>query len=393
MKISWWDLGARVLVAVLGVAAIVAGCGGGVGEGGTGNGYTQGTISGFGSIFVNDVRFDDSSASVQDADGNPRTRDDLKLGMSVEVESGVIDAASATATAAKIRFGSELLGPVATVDAANGLLTMLGQTVQVGAQTVFDESLAGGLAAVTAGDLLEVYASFDPATGRYRATRIDPHGAGPDPYRLRGIVASLDSGNQRLTIGAAQFDYADAGGVPAGLGAGSYVRLTIAKAAANTSRWTVTAFGTGTPSLPDSDESKLRGYVTSVSAPKLFSVNGVPVDAAGAEFPDGSAISVGLRVEVEGPVRSGTVKATRVSIRTDSEESQHEFELDGSITAIDTASQTFVLRGVTVSYANNPRVDQGKTVADLAVGQKVEVQGVLSSDGTRLEATRISFDD
>lgn len=393
MKISWWDLGARVLVAVLGVAAIVAGCGGGVGEGGTGNGYTQGTISGFGSIFVNDVRFDDSSAAVQDADGNPRTRDDLKLGMTVEVESGAIDAASATATAAKVRFGSELLGPVATVDAANGLLTMLGQTVQVGTQTVFDESLAGGLAAVTAGDLLEVYASFDPATGRYRATRIDPHAAGPDPYRLRGIVASLDSGNQRLTIGAAQFDYAGASGVPAALGAGSYVRLTIAKAAANTSRWTVTAFGSGTPSLPDSDESKLRGYVTIVSAPKLFSVNGVPVDAGGAEFPDGSAISVGLRVEVEGPVRGGTVKATRVSIRTDSEESEHEFELDGSITAIDTAGQTFVLRGVTVSYANNPRVDQGKTVADLAVGQKVEVQGVLSSDGTRLEATRISFDD
>ena len=118
MKISWWDLGARVLVAVLGVAAIVAGCGGGVGEGGTGNGYTQGTISGFGSIFVNDVRFDDSSAAVQDADGNPRTRDDLKLGMTVEVESGAIDAASATATAAKVRFGSELLGPVATVDEA-----------------------------------------------------------------------------------------------------------------------------------------------------------------------------------------------------------------------------------------------------------------------------------
>lgn len=393
MKISWWDLGARWLLGALGVAAIVVGCGGGVGEGGTGNGYTQGTISGFGSVFVNDVRFDDSSAAVLDADGAGRSRDELRLGMSVEVESSAIDATSATATAARIRFGSELLGPVATVDAPNGQLTMLGQTVQVGTQTVFDERLAGGLAAVAAGDVLEVYASFDPATGRYRATRIEPRGSDPAAYRLRGIVGALDTGNHRFTIGAAEFDYNGAADVPAGLADGSYVRLTLARAAANTSRWTVTAFGRGISAPPDSDESKLRGYVTAFSATQSFSVNGVPVDASRASFPDGTAIAVGVRVEVEGPVRAGIVQATKVTIRTDSEENQHEFELDGLIASIDTAGQTFVLRGVTVSYANNPRFDDGKTAADLAVGKKVEVRGVLSSDGTRLDATRIKFDN
>ncbi len=392
MKISWWDLGARWLLGALGVAAIVVGCGGGVGEGGTGNGYTQGTISGFGSVFVNDVRFDDSAAAVLDADGNPRSSSDLRLGMSVEVESGAIDAASATATAARIRYGSELLGPVAAVDLIGGQFTMLGQTVQIGAQTVFDERLAGGLVAVLAGSVVEVYASYDPATGRYRATRIEPRSSDPAAYRLRGIVSGLDLGNHRFTIGAAQFDYTGASGVPAGLADGSYVRLTLATAAANTSRWTVTAFGSGTLAPPDSDESKLRGFVTAFTTLQSFSVNGVPVDASRASFPDGTAISVGVRVEVEGPVRGGTVQATQVSIRTDSEENQLEFELDGSIASIDTAGQTFVLRGVTVSYANNPRVDNG-TLANLAAGRKVEVRGVLSADGTRLDATRIKFDD
>ncbi len=391
MKISWWDLGARALVAVLGVAAIVAGCGGGVGEGGTGNGYTQGTISGFGSIFVNDVRFDDSGASVQDADGGGRSRDDLKLGMTVEVESGSIDSASASATAARIRFGSELLGPVAAVDTANSAFTLLGQTVKVAANTVFDDGLAG-LSALAAGQFVEVYASYDPTTAGYRATRVELKSSEPSAFRLRGIVSGLDKGNQRFTIGAAQFDYAGASGVPTGLADGSYVRLTIAKAAAGTTRWTVTAFAAGTRPLPDSDESNLRGFITAFTSVDSFSVNGQPVDARNASFPDGNAITLGTKVEVEGPVRGGVVQATKVQIRTESEDEHEEFQLIGSITSVDTANQTFLLRGVTVSYAGSPRVDNG-TLADLKSGRNVEVRGALSSDGTRLDASRITFKD
>ena len=65
-------------------AGVLAGCGGG-GEGGVGTGgtgtYALGTITGFGSIIVNGVRFDDSAASVLDDDDATRSRDELKLGM------------------------------------------------------------------------------------------------------------------------------------------------------------------------------------------------------------------------------------------------------------------------------------------------------------------------
>ncbi len=387
MKISMWDLGARALVAVLGVASIVAGCGGGVGEGGTGNGYTQGTISGFGSIFVNGVRFDDSGASVQDADGGGRSRDDLKLGMTVEVESGAIDSASASATAARIRFGSELLGPVAAVDLAGASFTLLGQTVQVAANTVFEDGLAG-LAALATGQFVEVYASFDPATG-YRATRVERKSSEPSAFRLRGIVAGLDKGSQRFTIGGAQFDYSGATGVPTNLDNGSYVRLTIEKAAAGTTSWKVTAFAAGTRALPDSDEAHLRGFVTAFTSASAFSVNGLPVDASRASVSGGS-VALGVKVDVEGPVRGGVVQATKVQLRTESDDEHEEFQLIGSITSVDAANQTFLLRGVTVSYAGNPRVDDG-TLADLKAGRNVEVRGELSSDGNRLQATRITF--
>jgi hypothetical protein len=51
---------------------------------------------------------------------------------------------------------------------------------------------------------------------------------------------------------------------------------------------------------------------------------------------------------------------------------------------------TFALRGVTVWYGGTVSYPNG-TVADLAIGKKVDVYGVLSTDRTRLEATRIVF--
>jgi len=50
-------------------AALAASCGGGVDSGGTGapiSSYASGPITGFGSVIVNGVRFDDRSATVRD---------------------------------------------------------------------------------------------------------------------------------------------------------------------------------------------------------------------------------------------------------------------------------------------------------------------------------------
>jgi len=49
-----------------------------------------------------------------------------------------------------------------------------------------------------------------------------------------------------------------------------------------------------------------------------------------------------------------------------------------------------VVRNVVVSYAGTVDFRDG-SAADLAVGREVEARGTLSSDGTRLLATRIDF--
>ena len=142
------------------LACVLAACGGGgggdlagVGTGGTGTVSSTvgvGPISGFGSVIISGVRYDDSAATVTDEDGNARTRADLKLGM-VGAVSGSADFVAGTGVATGIRYGSEIVGPVESVDLAGGRFTVLGATVSIKTATVFDDRLAG-LAALKVGD-------------------------------------------------------------------------------------------------------------------------------------------------------------------------------------------------------------------------------------------------
>ena len=390
-----WRLGLTGLSAALGLAAaVLVACGGGVGTGGTG-GFASGPITGFGSVIVNSVRFDDSSATVTDGDGLAHTRDDLRLGMTVEVDGSNITASASgsTGVALRIRYDSDLLGPVSGVNASAGTFSVMGQPVVVDAATVFDASV-GGVSAVKAGQVLEVFAVFDPSASNYRATRVGLAASGATPH-VRGLVAQVDTSGGTLRIGSVSYGYGSvsASGVPANLGAGQYVRLSLSSSLPTGGRYAVQAFGTAVASVPDSEQGSVEGLISSFVSSRSFSVNGRPVDASAASFPNGSAgLAVGVRVEVDGPVRNGTVQATRVSIDSNTQQTDKVFELHGPITTLNAAQQSFLLRGITVSYAGSGVSFSNGTAASLAVGRQVEVKGKLSSDGLRIDATSISFE-
>ena len=92
------------------LAAWLAACGGGsdtsagVGSGGTGS-YSGGPITSFGSIVVNGIHFDQTAAVVTDADNQPRTAAELKLGMVVQLHGSPVtmQAGRQEAAAAVIR--------------------------------------------------------------------------------------------------------------------------------------------------------------------------------------------------------------------------------------------------------------------------------------------------
>jgi hypothetical protein len=389
---------AAALLLVLSAAAITACGGGGDSAGATGpmetpTAYASGPITGFGSVIVNGVRYDDSASSVIDDDDGGHSRDELKLGMMVEVDGHQMDRANGLGKALRIRFGSEIVGPLTYVSPDGGSLEVLGQTVLVTSTTVFDDMPAGGLPALF-GTAIEVHAQFNVATGKYTATRIEPK-ADAKLYKLRGVVADLNPTAKTFTLGGEVISYNDiaAGDLPQNLANGLKVRVRLLKTQVS-GQWVAVSVRHGVRKVEDRDEAHVRGSITVWTSETNFEVNGLKVDATTASFPDGkTGVVLGAEVEVEGSVVAGVLVATKVELDDERHAGdRHRFELHGLISALDTTVKTFSLRGVTVSYAGDVTFKDG-TADNLANGAKVEVKGTPSADRTTLVASSIEFED
>ena len=389
----------QALLAAFCMALVVAGCGGGGGgvdSGGTGVtalSVASGPITGFGSVIVGGVHYDDRSASILDADGNARDRTDLMLGMTTEIRAGAVttDANGSAGVATRIVYASSLLGPIAAIDTSAGTITVLGQKVSVNATTVFDSTLASGLASLAVGNLVEVYGLAGSDARSFVATRVERKAAASF-YVLRSTIANLNVSARRFDLGGLAVSYAGVSGSDALANPvnGQLVRVRL-QTAPLAGVWQATRVKDAGLKIDDRDQARIEGLVTSFTSSAVFSIDGVPVDATRAEFPDGTAgLALGVRVSVEGSVQGTTLQATKVRVRSESVVEAEGFELDGSIDSIDTAAKSFVVRGVTVGYTGTVEFRDG-TASDLAVGRRVEVKGSLSVGGTRLDAARIRF--
>ncbi len=379
----------RALAATLLLA--LSACGGGVETGGTGA-YVQGPIVGFGSVIVAGVRFDDSRASIEDPDGGVRRREDLRLGMQVEVESGPIGddgSGGRVATATRVRLASELLGPVGLIDEANSRLFVLGQLVRLTSATVID-GVAGGAAGLRIGDVVEVHGFFAPVVG-YVATRIERRVVSPASYRVRGLVRDLDAAAQTLRVGLQVFDLSLVG-IPPDLTNEQFVRLALQTSQVG-GRWRASAITVEARGAGDRDEAEVEGLISAFTSAAQFSVNGVRVDASGATHVDGSAgLAEGVRVKVRGRSQAGVLIAATVDIRSDGDVLLEGVDLRGAVGSVDAVAQTFTLLGSTVFYGMQPAPGfDGGTASDLAAGRLVRVRGIVGPDRTRVVAMRIEF--
>lgn len=391
----------RCLIAAAVSVLALAACGGGGGSGGVDTGgtgsYSVGRISGYGSIVVNGVHYEESGARIDDDDGNCGTAGDLKLGMTVAVAAGPItsDAGGVRrATASEIRCVSEIKGPVQDVQLNGGALqsfTVLGQTVVVNAVTVFDGVAPAGLVPDT---IVEVYGYFDAQDGRYVATRVEQEDDA-DEFKLRGPVSNLDAAASTFEVNGQAVSYAAIAATVPGLADGVFVRIELEPAPAGTSPWVAREIRLVNFEVEDSDEAEVEGVVSEYVSNASFKVNGIPVNASSATVEGGAALTNGLRVEVEGSIVNGVLVATRVELEDDDDDGDDDekFELSGTLGAdADLMAKTFVLRGVTVNYAS-AELEDGLLEAQLVTGARLEVEGVLSADGSTLLASEIELDD
>ena len=108
----------KVFFAFTLLSIVITGCGGGGGGGSVagggigGTGITNGTVTGFGSVFVNGVEFETSGSSFDVDDDPAAVEGDLDIGMVVTVV-GVVNSDGVTGTATSIKYDDEVEGPIA----------------------------------------------------------------------------------------------------------------------------------------------------------------------------------------------------------------------------------------------------------------------------------------
>lgn len=367
---------------------------------------TVGPVTGFGSIITNGIAFDTDGATIR-VDGEPGVMSDLRIGMIVSVR-GQIDDSTGNARASEIRFGVDVEGPIASLNAANASFVVLGKTVVVDELTVLDGATFDALAV---GNVVRVSGQFR-SEERIQATHVhriaNEYQAGMHMH-VKGAIENLDIGNQQFTLGGQICDYSGAalelGG--ADLANGLYVEVT-----------STTPMGDGDMILDrvqakdrDRDRDRLcssdcdfelEGYVTAFVSATEFEVDGQPVTTTGTtEYVNGTVdtLALDVKIKVDGALDAdGVLVADRIVFCLPS-----LYAIEASLEAFDAGAGTVTLLGIIVN-TNEFTLFRDHSAAgepvfgldDLAVGDWLEVRAYQDSGGVypfTLMASRIERDD
>lgn len=379
MRTKLFAMLAALSIATLGITS----CGGGGGTTSTGTQVaSKGVVTGFGSVFVNGVKYDTTSSGVI-IDDSSATADSLKVGMVVKVK-GVLNDDGVTGSASSIEYEDSLEGPVANLTATG--FSVLGQNVVVTATTVFDG--VANLAAVTNGQVVEV-SGFSNPDGSITATRIEVKSS--TEYKVRGTVSNLGTNTFTLTVTPTltfTVNYATATIVPsaAALVNGAYVKVKATTAPSGTTI-TATKVAVKQSGLEDSARAEIEGIVANFNSTlKTFTINGTTVNAFGITLPAG--FGNGTRVEVKGSLSNGVLTAAKLEMEKDSDQ-----DVQGTVSA--KTATTLTVNGIVITVTattmyedSSSRHDRMFSFASIAVNDTVEVKGYLENIGS-LIATRI----
>lgn len=370
-------------------ATLLSACGGGGGGSNTAaNTVSQGTITGFGSVIVDGVRYSSVGALVRDDEDNLISRDDLRIGMTVNVEgTSSDDLASGEAKTIEVR--RLLQGPVKGFTNTPISFTVLGQKVETTANTLIVGSLANDTN-------VKVYGLLQQGSpDKIIASRIEEATTSQTRFEAYGRVSSLNTTSKTFNIGTLNVTSTS---LPLGLVDGSLVKVSCPAPS---------SCYDGTSTLA-ADKIKLRGARNDLSGqkgavvklkgvvdavdpvnPNILTVAGIPVDISNAQREDDDASktaqytpTVGDRIEIKGSYNDTTLIARKIE-QEGYRESKHEgtnspysTELYGIVeansNACASASGDYLVQAVCVNDGiSNPAPTPGTYV---------EVKGNMSGD-------------
>ncbi|NOX69811.1 MAG: hypothetical protein GXP15_11535 [Gammaproteobacteria bacterium] len=394
--------GILVLIAV----ALVAACGGGGTQvaGIDGGGapapvavaVAKGTITGFGSIIVNDVRYDISSATIT-VEGSPANETDLAVGQVVVVK-GSLGSDGTTGIADSVDFDDILEGPISAIDTLAGTLTVLGQLVRVDADTSFDTAIIpASLGGLVISDIVEI-SGFFLADGSIGATRVERKLAG-SAFEVQGTVSNVNATTLQISNLVVDYSAATIDNFPGGMPEdGQQVEAQGTMFGASGELLATRIEFKGGALAEDGDHVEIEGFITRFGSATDFDVEGITVATDGnTQFENGASMDLALnrKVEVEGEIdTAGVLVASKV-----------ELKLSGFVRieslVEDVQANQITLLGIAVNVDASTRIEDKSdadlrpfSLADIVVGDFVVLRGVENANGvtaTRLE--REDFDD
>ncbi len=388
-------------LAFMGVLAGVVSCGGGTdlaGIGGTGI-TSDGTITSFGSVFVNGVEYEVDNTTSITVDGVPdKTQNDLKIGMVVTVK-GTLNADGTTGIASSIVSRNEVKGPVANLDPVTCRFEVLGLSVTTDSLTVFRDSTnvvtpstVITCADLASGDRVEV-SGFRTDDTTVRATHVERKSIAPDALEVKGRVEAL--GNSTFKIGLLTVDFSNPQSVD-NFAVGDFVEVKGTLNSDGTLQATSIKVVEDGFSANQGDEVELEGIIVGFdSASGLFNISGQPV-----QIPEQTAVEYGkwadlmptVRVEVEGVINNnGVLVAKKVIIRREA-----PYEIKGTVQAVSLSAGTITIMDKTITIDNLTQFEDESSerlfpfsLKDISNGNYVEVDAFLDPVGNKIVATRV----
>lgn len=393
--------------------ALLTACGGGGGGGAASNGTTVGVVTGFGSVYINGVEYETDSASIHMDD---RSVAETSLGVGdVCTLRGSVNADGVTGTASSVSCRDELEGYVLDLSSlaadGTGQINVMGQTVTVTADSVFDSDTLAAITDLAVNDIVEV-SGFSDGAGNILATRIETKNAAED-VEIKGLVSGLDSTAMTFNIGGLVIDYSSASEVTSSLADGLYVEVKTTQALSGSlaTGFTLTASKVEMEDDGDMDidgeigeDYKVQGMVSDVTATS-FRFNGILVEFAALESDDdfnlGSLVD-GMMITVEGYIDpNGQFVVTEIEDHPGT-----ELEAEGTVTSKTDTSVTLLLANsdsITVVVNNSTRMidEQDEYVqplhyfslSDVAIGDFLEVEYYQDEASGDNIATELERDD
>lgn len=392
--------------AVLGLSLLLSACGGGSGgnqvSGIDGSGSpatsTTGTISGFGSVIVNGIRYhtDKANFSVNDQTG---TEIDLHTGYQVHI-TGTLNK-DGTGEASSIEFHSNIVGAISAIDTAANQIIVLGQTVNITNATMFGANIVPNyIDGLKVNDVVQVSGQTN-SQNILVATRIDS--VVTNLQRVTGTIAHLTDTTftlNNLTVNYASANFANIVGNHLTNDISVFVTGSVNSNGvliAQTVRQLENNLRSG------SNHGEIEGFISRFGSAIDFDIAGVTCTTDNnTTYDNGSSATLALNVqaEIEGDLNSaGKLLAKKIQF--------HQTEsriLAGQVTSITTdasgaiVTATLQVAGVTIQTNALTRVEDKSTselkkfnVGNIQVNEFVKVTG-YTSNGNFI-ATQIERDN